>query len=88
MKSEEKSFNEAIYIPFNDFKFSFDNNISEVFCHVNEKQKSLECVIIKTGIKLFALSISLEKNPNKEFRIYTFDSFNNLQNEDHFCQLH
>lgn len=61
MKSEEKSFNEAIYIPFNDFKFSFDNNISEVFCHVNEKQKSLECVIIKTGIKLFALSISLEK---------------------------
>lgn len=59
-----------------------------MFCHVNEKQKSLECVIIKTGIKLFALSISLEKNPNQEFRIYTFDSFYNLQNEDHFCQLH
>lgn len=87
MKSEEKSFNEAIYIPFNDFKFSFDNNISEVFCHVNEKQKSLECVIIKTGIKLFALSISLEKNPNQEFRIYTFDSFYNLQNEDHFLPI-
>lgn len=87
MKSEKKSFNEAIYIPFNDFKFSFDNNISEVFCHVNEKQKSLECVIIKTGIKLFALSISLEKNPNQEFRIYTFDSFYNLQNEDHFLPI-
>lgn len=87
MKSEKKSFNEAIYIPFNDFKFSFDNNISEVFCHVNEKQKSLECVIIKTGIKLFALSINLEKNPNQEFRIYTFDSFYNLQNEDHFLPI-
>lgn len=88
MKSEEKSFNEAIYIPFNDFKFSFDNNISEVFCHVNEKQKSLECVIIKTGIKLFALSISLEKIQIKNLGFIHLILFIIYKMKIIFCQLH
>lgn len=82
MKKENKSYMDPLFIPFKDFKFSLDKNITEAFCHVNENMKTLECIIFKSKIKLFALEISLEKDPNRNFKIYTFNTFNRIKNED------
>lgn len=82
MKKEDKSFIDPLYIPFKNFKFSLDKNITEIICHVNENTKKLECIVFKSKINIFALEISLEKDPNRNFKIYTFDSFNRVENEE------
>lgn len=76
MEKENRSYIEPLFIPFNEFVFSFDKNVTEIFCRVSESDKTLECVIFKSKKKLFAIKISLDKDPNNNFKIFTLDNFN------------
>lgn len=81
MEDEGVPYNAPFFIPFKTFKFSTDKNIVEIYCSVNEDRKTLECVVFKSKIKNIALEISLEKDPNRNFKIYTFDSFNKIRED-------
>ena len=82
MAEENIPYTEPFFIPFREFIFSLDGNISEIYCKVNEENKILECIVYKSKIKALALEISLEKDPNRNFKVYTFDEFDKLNNKD------
>lgn len=82
MSEENIPDTEPFFIPFKEFILSLDKNISEIYCKVNEERKILECVVYKAKIKIFALEISLEKDPNRNFKIYTFDGFDHFEDNN------
>lgn len=82
MDEENMSYTQPLFIPFKEFMFCLKKDVAEVYCNVNEEKKILECVIYKTKMKIFALEISLEKDPNRNFKIYTFDEFESFKNDD------